>query len=116
MNSQVKLTNTRLEPRFTCSTTQSIGTFTFNNSLFLARPVDVSNRGVGILTNIELKPGSKVTWTLSNQPVQLEVMYCESHLGIDAIYRVGLFSRELENNLVSLVREAGFEDTLHSSK
>ena len=113
MNNQApKYLNERTKTRFECNTNQSIGSFLVNQVLILARPIDVSARGIGIQTNIELKPGTLVTWRLNNQLLQLEVMYCESHLGIDSLYRIGLFSREAESNLVSLAEAAGFKDTL----
>jgi hypothetical protein len=102
----------RNEPRYQCFTERSIGTFFINNNPILAHPIDVSKRGVGILVNIELKPQTLVTWKLANQNTILEVAYCSNHLGIDSLFKVGLFSREPNNNLLDLVEQAGFKDKL----
>ena len=79
---------------------------------FNGRPVDVSNRGLGLISNISLDAGMLIIMQIGNYTLHLEVMYCNPHLGIDGKFRAGLFSREAEGSLVQSFFDAGLGDSL----
>jgi hypothetical protein len=56
--------------------------------------VDVSKRGLGLITKFMLNPGQRITLQVSdNISISLEVVHCSNHLGIPGLYRCGLFIR-----------------------
>jgi hypothetical protein len=67
----------------------------------LIRPIDVSARGLGFLSKEELKGGEFFLMTMGTDQTafRVELAYCSSHLGIDGLYRCGLFLREQEGDL-----------------
>jgi hypothetical protein len=63
------------------------------------RPIDVSRRGLGFLVRESLKSGGFYTLVVGKFKFRVELAYCNSHLGIDNLYRCGLFLREADGNL-----------------
>jgi hypothetical protein len=83
------------------------------NQKFHGRPIDVSPRGLGIIAEISLRQGSIVVLSLGNYRIRLEVMYCNSHLGIENMFKCGLFSRENDANLQLIFTELGLVTAEH---
>lgn len=75
------------------------------------RPIDVSPRGLGFLTRTELKNGDYFWLVIKQHKIRVEVAYCHPHLGIDNLFRCGLFIREAEGNLTSICRDLGLIET-----
>ena len=63
------------------------------------RPVDVSGRGLGFHVREFLKVGGHYTLEIGAARFRVEIAYCGPHLGIENLYRCGLFLREAEGNL-----------------
>jgi hypothetical protein len=76
------------------------------------RLVDVSRRGIGVVAKAELRYGTQVVLILGKRRIAFEVIYGASHLGIEGMYRVGMFSREVDCDLIAVFREAGLSDRL----
>lgn len=71
------------------------------------RPLDVSPRGLGFLANQEISPGSVYWLELGGRRYRVELAYCNNHLGIDDLFRCGLFLREENGNLTDECRSLG---------
>lgn len=65
------------------------------------RPVDVSARGLGFFVNAEIAKGIYFL-EFPDGHVNVEVIYCHGHLGIDNLFRAGLFVRDGSFSLHSL--------------
>src|SRR5687767_8103414 len=52
--------------------------------------VDVSRRGFGCIVTGDVNTGDTVVFSIKERTVAFHVMWCESHLGIDKMHRVGL--------------------------
>ena len=63
------------------------------------RPLDVSGRGLGFMVKEHLRMGSIYTLVIGTNRFRVEVAYCNPHLGIDSLYRCGLFLRDADGNL-----------------
>lgn len=63
------------------------------------RPIDVSRRGLGFLVRENLKQGSFFWLMVGEHRFRVELAYCNQHLGIDNLYRCGLFLREADGDL-----------------
>ncbi len=75
------------------------------------RAVDVSRRGMGFMVNEELPMGSQYELIVESHRINIEVAYCVNHLGIDDLYRGGLFARDAAVDLIDIFRKMGFELT-----
>jgi len=77
------------------------------------RPLDVSARGMGFLASKELQNGGyfylKIGETLSQ--LRVELAYCSNYLGIDNLFRCGLFLREEFGDLKLQCAKAGILET-----
>lgn len=71
------------------------------------RPIDVSRRGLGFLVREPLKSGCFYVLVIGRYRFRTEVAYCNGHLGIDNLYRCGLFLREAEGNLHDACEQSG---------
>jgi hypothetical protein len=71
------------------------------------RPIDVSRRGLGFLVREPLKTGHFFWFHVGNVRYRVELAYCNIHLGIDNLYRCGLFLREADGDLSEACRKAG---------
>ena len=63
------------------------------------RPMDVSKRGLGFLCREPLRIGSLHTLVIGEHRFRVELAFCSSHLGIDGLYRCGLFLRDADGSL-----------------
>ena len=81
------------------------------------RPMDVSLRGLGFLAREALKIGSLHTLLIGDKRFRVELAYCSSHLGIEGLFRCGLFLREADGNLRLACEECGLlqKDTSYIS-
>jgi hypothetical protein len=67
-------------------------------TVFVIKPTDVSLRGLGFMANQNLEPGAY--WLkFENKKISVELIYSESHLGIDNLFRCGLFVRDPDEDL-----------------
>jgi hypothetical protein len=71
------------------------------------RPLDVSRRGLGFLVREQLKSGGYYWLVVGEFKFRVEVAYCNSHLGIDNLFRCGLFLREADGDLAETCRRTG---------
>lgn len=72
-----------------------------------AWPLDVSPRGLGVLVKTPLTAGGRFIFELSDRKISLEVVNCQPHLGIDNLYRAGLFVRDPDQNLQAIFIKLG---------
>ena len=75
--------------------------------VIMVRPMDVSRRGLGFLSREPLKIGSIHTLLIGDYRFRVELAYCSSHLGIEGLYRCGLFLRDADGSLHSACEESG---------
>lgn len=80
------------------------------------RPIDVSRRGLGFLVRENLKTGGFYWLTIGNKRYRVELAYCNMHLGIENLFRCGLFLREAEGDLQESCRDAGLLSDEHRSE
>jgi hypothetical protein len=71
------------------------------------RPIDVSRRGLGFIVSVKLEAGGFYWLILGEHKIRTEVAYCNSHLGIENLYRCGLFLREADGDLEAICRDKG---------
>lgn len=71
------------------------------------RPLDVSRRGLGFIAKQELKSGRYFWLHIGDDRFRTELAYCTNYLGIDGLYRCGLFLREADGDLVATCRKSG---------
>lgn len=74
------------------------------------RPVDVSRRGLGFMSREHLRQGAILWLEIDTNRFRVEVAYCNNHLGIDNLFRCGLFIREAEGDLAALCFRLGLLD------
>lgn len=77
------------------------------------RPVDVSRRGFGFIIRESIKVGQCFWLGLDKRRFYVEVAYCGSHLGIDGLYRCGVFLREADGDLHQACEDLGLLDHDH---
>jgi hypothetical protein len=63
------------------------------------RPTDVSRRGLGFVVKENLRKGAFYWLLINRHKFRVELAYCHNHLGIDGMYRCGLFLREADGDL-----------------
>jgi hypothetical protein len=80
------------------------------------RPLDVSKRGLGFVVRESLKNGGFYFLMIGEQRFRVEIAYCNSHLGIDNLYRCGLFLREADGNLHDACQHAGLLSDYHPDR
>jgi hypothetical protein len=78
-----------------------------DSKLVSIRPIDVSRRGLGFLVREPLRSGMIFWLLLGQERFRVEVAYCNSHLGIDNLYRCGLFLREEHGDLADTCWRVG---------
>ncbi len=79
-----------------------------------AWPLDVSPRGLGVLIKMHLAPGTRLQFKTHNISISLEVINCQAHLGIENLYRCGLFVRDPDINLQQTFASLGLLPEDHS--
>lgn len=65
----------------------------------LIRPTDVSRRGLGFIVKENLKKGGYFWLVINRHRFRVELAYCHNHLGIEGLFRGGLFLREADGDL-----------------
>lgn len=65
----------------------------------MIRPIDVSVRGLGFQAREPVKVGQFFTLVIGERRFRVEIAYCGTHLGIENLFRCGLFLREADGNL-----------------
>lgn len=108
--SAVKHINTRHEPkRFRLHRDSPIKLLDLaGHSVKGLRPIDVSRRGFGFMASHPMEPGVQMTLAVKDKVIKVEVAYCHSHLGIENMFRCGVFVRDPEENLETLFTNLGF--------
>jgi len=71
------------------------------------RPIDVSRRGLGFFTRETVRSGGFFWLVIGTEKFRVELAYCNTHLGIDNLFRCGLFLREADGNLYEACDRAG---------
>jgi hypothetical protein len=56
----------------------------------IARPVDVSRNGLGVVANAELAPGTRLALDLKDRAIMLEVAWVQPDFGKQDMFRFGL--------------------------
>ena len=79
------------------------------------RPIDVSKRGLGFLVREQLRSGGFYFLMIGKVRFRVEIAYCDTHLGIDNLFRCGLFLREAEGDLQGACQVAGLLADGHKS-
>ena len=90
------------------------GSLTRNGSLEKIQNIeitDISNRGLGVLSDIVIPKGCQLTLKLEGEePLILEVIYCNKETGrIATKYSIGLFCRHESKSLTKLLLKHGIE-------
>ncbi len=80
------------------------------------RPLDVSKRGLGFVVRENLKNGGFYFLMIGQHRYRVEIAYCNSHLGIENLYRCGLFLREADGNLQDACDHAGLLSDEHRAR
>lgn len=75
--------------------------------VLLIRPIDVSRRGLGFLAREPVQTGACFWLIVGQARFRVEIAYCCSHLGIEDLFRCGLFLREADGDLAESCRRAG---------
>lgn len=78
-----------------------------SGDVFNYRGIDVSHHGFGCIFSKAVEKGSHVVLKLADHHMTFEVMWVESHLGIENMYRVGLSSQDRHLNIESIFRQWG---------
>ena len=71
------------------------------------RPLDVSPRGLGLMLGSPVDCGQRLALVVEQRSISLEVVYCDPYLGIENLFRCGLFLRSPDENLFKLFLGAG---------
>jgi hypothetical protein len=71
------------------------------------KPMDVSKRGLGFVAKEKLKSGAVYLLEVRDQRFRVEIAYCSGHLGIDNLYRCGLFLRDESGDISDTCKAAG---------
>lgn len=71
------------------------------------KPIDVSKRGLGFVAKENLKSGAVYLLDINGSRLRVEIAYCSGHLGIDNLYRCGLFLRDEQGDISESCRAAG---------
>ncbi len=79
------------------------------------RPIDVSKRGLGFLVREQLKNGGFYFLLIGKFRFRIEIAYCNTHLGIDNLFRCGLFLREADGDLHGACETSGLLNDGHKS-
>lgn len=64
--------------------------------------VDVSIRGFGFFSTVSMALGKHCWLDIGGHYSLVEIVYCESHLGLSNKFRVGVFARDEGANLLKL--------------
>lgn len=77
------------------------------NKVLHCRPIDLSQEGLSILTEVQLSIGTQLTLKTHNQIVPLEVIWQKPDFGKQGLSRYGLKSNDDSIDLEHMFRSAG---------
>lgn len=77
------------------------------NQIVPIKPMDVSKRGLGFVTKEKIKSGSVYLLEVNEIRFRIEIAFCSVHLGIDNLFRCGLFLRDESGDISATCRAAG---------
>ena len=100
----------RIEPGryFVADVCRGMGSVSGSGETFKFRGIDASHHGFGCIVSKYIEKGSAVVIQLGHHRLSFDVMWCESHLGIEDMYRVGLISRDPQVNVETLLKQLGY--------
>lgn len=93
----------RFSGAFSCSLVAMLG----SDRKVPIRPMDVSKRGLGFVVKEQLRVGQLFWLHMGNERYRVEVAFCGTYLGIEGLFRCGLFLREAEGDLLARCLELG---------
>jgi len=67
----------------------------------------VSRRGFGFILGSAVAMGTQYWLVLGDKRLKVEVAYCESHLGIENMFKCGIYTRDPEVDLEHLFGSLG---------
>lgn len=91
---------------------RGLGSIAGTGESFTFRGIDASLHGFGCVFSKFVAKGSVVSLQLGHYRISFDVMWCESHLGIDNMYRVGLTSCDPHLNVEAVLEKLGYLETL----
>lgn len=71
------------------------------------RPVDISEHGLGIISNTELSVGSIIILETHDNAIRLEVIWQQPDFSKRDLHRYGLVTKDQKANLLKIFSEAG---------
>jgi hypothetical protein len=83
------------------------GRFQINGKEVSARPVDISEHGMGVIIAHEYPVGTKATLAIGNRIVALEFLWGEPDFGKHDMWRYGLVCSESSVDLEAAFSDAG---------
>lgn len=100
----------RVEPGryFVVDVCRGTGSVYGSGETFKYRGIDASQHGFGCIISKYVEKGSVVVIQVGTQRLSFDVMWCESHLGIENMYRVGLTSVDPNVNVEETLNQQGF--------
>ena len=104
----------RAEPgRFTVAAgCRGVGHTAVAGDPFRFRGIDASHHGFGCIFSRCVEKDSTVVIGLGHHRLTFQVMWCESHLGIEDMYRVGLISMDPNVNIETILNQLGYLEVL----
>lgn len=78
------------------------------------KPIDASKRGLGFVAKESLKSGTVYLLEVGKSRFRVEIAYCSGHLGIENLFRCGLFLRDESGDIAETCRALGLLSETHS--
>ncbi|MCX6116872.1 MAG: PilZ domain-containing protein [Proteobacteria bacterium] len=103
---QVKLKEKRLSARKKLTGLMP-GKFQIEGKDVSARPVDISNHGLGILVAKEFKTGSLATLQMKDKKIELKIMWSQQDFGKNDMWRYGLGTLDGQDDLEKIFESSG---------
>ncbi len=83
------------------------GTLMGSGAGFRFKGVDVSRHGFGCIISTQVQTGDLVEFEIFGEKIVFEVMWAESHLGIENMFRVGLITKNRNLNIHHFLTQHG---------
>jgi hypothetical protein len=103
---QIKLKERRISERKKLTGLMP-GRFQIDGRDVSARPVDISEHGIGILVASEYKPGTLAVLVIKDVKVELEMKWGQPDFGKHDMWRYGLVCKDQNINLEQIFIEKG---------
>ena len=71
------------------------------------KPVDISEHGLGVISDTELAVGSVITLETHDNSIRLEVIWQQPDFSKRDLHRYGLVTKDQKANLLEIFSEAG---------